>query len=96
MAGSGNLYGTTSAGGSGGAGTVFEMMLSGGVWNFSLLYSLVGNAVDPVASLTMDSSGNLYGTTEIAGPYDSGTVFELSPSSDGWTYTLLQCFHGRG
>ena len=94
MAGSGNLYGTTSAGGSGGAGTVFEMMLSGGVWNFSLLYSLVGNAVGPVASLTMDSSGNLYGTTEIAGPYDSGTVFELSPSSDGWTYTLLHAFTG--
>lgn len=92
--GSGSLYGTTPAGGSGGSGTVFEMMPSGGIGNFSLLYSFVGNAIGPETSLTMDSAGNLYGTTDLAGPYDWGTVFKLSPSSDGWTYTLLHAFTG--
>jgi uncharacterized repeat protein (TIGR03803 family) len=92
--GSGNLYGTTPAGGSGGAGTIFELTPSDGVWNFNLLYSVAGNEIGPETNLTMDSAGNLYGTTDLSGPYENGTVFKLSPSSDGWTYTLLHAFTG--
>jgi uncharacterized repeat protein (TIGR03803 family) len=91
---SGNLYGATPAGGSGSSGTVFELTPSGGGWNFDLLYSFIGNAEGPEAALTMDSAGNLYGTTSAAGPYDWGTVFKLTPSSDGWAYTLLHAFTG--
>jgi uncharacterized repeat protein (TIGR03803 family) len=91
---SNNLYGTTAGGGSGGAGTVFELIPSGGRWNFDLLYSLVGNAIGSQTPLTMDSAGNLYGVTEYDGPDDQGTVFKLSRSADGWTYTLLHGFTG--
>ena len=38
----------------------------------------------------MDSSGNLYDTT-----IDPSTVFELSPSGGGWTYTNLHNFGGN-
>jgi len=94
----GNLYGTTSFGGSGGGGTVFELSHSGSGWAFNLLQSFPGYqqlATGPHASLTMDSAGNLYGTTygEEGGP-NYGTVFELSPTSSGWVPTVLHYFDG--
>jgi len=47
------------------------------------------------AGLIMDKEGNLYGTTELGGAYNQGTVFELSPTSDGnWNETLLHSFAG--
>jgi hypothetical protein len=55
----------------------------------------------PIGGLIFDSSGNLYGTTANSGlPGDScpgscGTVFELSPDSNGkWTETVLYTFKG--
>ena len=39
-----------------------------------------------------DRQGNLYGTTTAGGANDYGTVFELSPSSGGWTKTILYNF----
>ena len=52
-------------------------------------------------SLTLDSAGNLYGTTNIGGSGTTcgqngcGTIFELSPtSSGGWTETVLYNFAG--
>ena len=51
--------------------------------------------------LTLDSAGNLYGTTSIGGTgtlcdrFGCGTVFELSPTSNGgWTETVLHNFAG--
>lgn len=89
----GNLYGATAMGGSGGGGTVFELSLSGGSWNFSVLTSLTGTD-GPVASLTMDASGKLYGTTFMDDSYGYGSVFELTPSGGNWTYTDLHDFTG--
>jgi hypothetical protein len=37
----------------------------------------------------MDKAGNLYGTTGDGGIYFSGSVFKLTPSNGGWTYTSL-------
>jgi len=42
----------------------------------------------------MDSAGNLYGTTQQEGAYNQGTVFKLTPSGGGWTYTDLHDFTG--
>jgi uncharacterized repeat protein (TIGR03803 family) len=44
--------------------------------------------------LVMDSAGNLYGSTVQGGDFSSGTVFQLSPSGDGWTHTVLYSFTG--
>lgn len=89
----GNLYGAAESYGSGGGGTVFELSPSGGSWNFSVLASLTGTA-GPVASLTLDASGNLYGTTFRDDSYGYGSVFELTQSSGSWTYTDLHDFTG--
>jgi len=90
---SGNLYGTTPSGGAGGGGTLFELTPSGGGWTFKLLYSFTGK-FGSMATLTMDASGNLYGTTEGDGAYGYGNVFKLSPSGGSWTYSSLHDFTG--
>ncbi len=102
----GNLYGTTQAGGAFGFGTVFELTPSlNGQWTESILYSFLGPPSDgaiPLAALTLDGFGNLYSTTVAGGSGDCqrdsvpgcGTVFQLSPSSGGWTENVLHAFVG--
>jgi uncharacterized repeat protein (TIGR03803 family) len=89
----GNLYGTTSAGGSNGGGVVFELSPStGGEWRAKILSNLAVLS-SPEAGVIFDGSGNLYGTTSGGGAYDGGTVFELLPTSDGtWTEKVLYSF----
>lgn len=95
---SGNLYGATAYGGTGGGGTVFQLSPSDGSWIFALLYSLQGQGFDPPpgppASLVMDAAGNLYGTTLSGGEYQAGSVFKLTPTAGGWIYTSLHDFTG--
>ncbi len=65
-----------------------------------VLYSFnpsAGDGSDPVAGLTFDTAGNLYGATNTGGAYGYGTVFELSPvSGGGWTEKLLYSFNQDG
>lgn len=97
---SGNLYGATAFGPLG-DGTLFELAPSGGQWIFTTIYNLMSGfagVAGPLGPLVRDASGNLYGTTFDGGiicEYGCGTVFELSPSSGGWTYSLLYEFMGR-
>jgi uncharacterized repeat protein (TIGR03803 family) len=51
------------------------------------------DGVGPEGTLVFDSAGNLYGTTQQGGVNGDGTVFELSPSSAGWTRTTLYSFN---
>jgi len=97
----GNLYGTTVWGGltdSEGSGAVFRLMPnSNGKWSETILYSFGATSTDgqkPECDLVIDTSGNLYGTTWVGGSNYDGTVFELSPSSSGWTETILHSFVG--
>ncbi len=91
--GNGNLYGATRYGGSGGGGTVFE--LSPYNWMFNPLYSFTGDpACGPFASLTMDSAGNLYGTTYCHGANHYGSIFKLTNTANGWVYASLHDFTG--
>jgi uncharacterized repeat protein (TIGR03803 family) len=88
---SGNLYGTTKLGGASGAGTVFELPNGSGA--ISTLASFNGaNGANPVADLIMDTSGDLYGTTELGGANNGGTVFEAGPG--GSTITTLASLGG--
>ena len=94
----GNLYGTAQAGGAFGAGTVFQLSPSPGGWTFHLLYTFTGGAdgVEPIGGVVLDDAGNLYGTASAGGDpaCQCGTVFELSPSQNGWTFTILHTFTG--
>jgi len=94
---SGNLYGSTNAGGNAVCqgvpyqpGTVFE--LSGStesvLFNFSDAHCGLDVGISPSGALAMDSAGNLYGITQEGGPSDCGTVFKLSNSG----YTVLYSF----
>ncbi len=92
----GNLYGTTSAGGISGVGTVFRITLAGAL---STLHSFNGTqGADPVAALVQASDGNFYGTTQAGGglsldcqPSSCGTVFQITP---GGAFALLHSFSG--
>jgi uncharacterized repeat protein (TIGR03803 family) len=93
----GNLYGATVNGGTGGSGAVFRLTPSGGQWNFALLDSLAPGhgGLGPYQSLVMDSAGNLYGSSWTDGAHGHGSVFKLTPSNGGWTYTDLYDFSGN-
>ena len=106
MDSSGNLYGTTYQGGkssttfASGAGTVFELVNSSGTYTEKVLYSFTGptgDGANPEASLIMDSSGNLYGTTKYGGAgctniLGCGVVFELVNSSGTYGEKVLYSF----
>lgn len=91
----GNLYGATTYGGTGAGGTVFELSPANGSWTYTLLYAFAENSyAGPQGNLVLDPAGNLYGVTLADGLYHFGNVFELTPSSGGWTYTDLHDFTG--
>jgi len=100
----GNFYGTTVLGGTYGYGTVFELKpKAGGGWTEKLLHSFNWNGKDgayPNANLAFDAAGNLYGTTQSGGSFNScsagcGTVFELTPKTGGWAEKVIHSFNGQ-
>jgi hypothetical protein len=94
---SGNVYGAAPAQGNSGYGTVFELIPSQGTWTFNVIYYFQGRAdgSSPNWILTVDSSGNLYGTAQKAGIYGEGTVFKLTRGSSGtWNESTIYDFTG--
>ncbi len=94
---SGNLYVAAEFGGAGG-GSIFEFSppaTGGSAWTTTVLHRFSGADGDgPASTLTMDSAGNLYGTT-VAGGSGNGNIFELSPpaqATGAWTETVLYTF----
>jgi uncharacterized repeat protein (TIGR03803 family) len=99
--GKGNLYGATLFDGTAGLGVVYRLSppaQSGGSWTETVLYNFQGNGdgSGPQAGLTFDKTGNLFGTTYSGGSANLGTVFQLSPSHHGqsWTESVLFSFLG--
>jgi len=100
--GNGNLYGTTEIGGFYGKGTVFELTPNAGSWTETVLYNFGTNSADgiyPQGSVIFDSAGNLHGTTYYGGSstncgFGCGTIFQITPGSNGWTETALYSFVG--
>jgi uncharacterized repeat protein (TIGR03803 family) len=62
---------------------------------FNVIYTFTsGNdGTTPNAGLTIDTAGNLYGTT-LAGAHGYGTVFKLAKAGSNWTLTTLYSFTG--
>lgn len=92
----GNFYGVTAAGGTGGAGTVFELSPDGvGGWNEAVLHNFCSrpNCADgstpTYAYVIFDSLGNMYGTTWTGGAHNDGVIWELSRSNGHWKETVL-------
>jgi uncharacterized repeat protein (TIGR03803 family) len=73
----GNFYGTTEAGGTNNAGTVFKISTNGALTS---LYSFTGtnDGANPYAGLVQGNDGYFYGTTYGGGTNGYGTVFRLS------------------
>jgi uncharacterized repeat protein (TIGR03803 family) len=93
----GNFYGTAQFGGTQNGGVVYKMTRSNGGWLYTAIYNFSSsqhNGYYPYAGLAFDQAGNLYGTTS-SGGVGHGTVFELSPSGQGWTETVLYRFQGQ-
>jgi uncharacterized repeat protein (TIGR03803 family) len=99
MDGVGALYGTTSRGGTSDAGTVFT--IGAGLSGFKVLHSFAGGPSDganPVGSLVLDQSGNLYGMTgqSVWQTTDSDvpvTLFKIRTDVTG--YQVLHRFDAR-
>jgi uncharacterized repeat protein (TIGR03803 family) len=91
QASDGNLYGTTYLGGIAGKGTVFTMTPAGA---FTPLHAFTGGAgtgAHPRAPLMQATDGNFYGTTELGGVFDRGTLFQMTPEG---IVTLIYTFTG--
>jgi uncharacterized repeat protein (TIGR03803 family) len=96
---SGNMYGTTGWGGNNDYGVVFQLNTKG---KENVLYAFTGppDGNEPFGNVIRDSQGNLYGTTYWGGDttcYSNGcgTVYEVSPQSDGtWKEKVLHAFAG--
>ena len=72
--------GTTYATGSNFLGSVFKLTPTNGGWVFSSLHDFSGyDGEFPLGNLLMDSSGNIYGTTNGGGANGLGTVWEFTP-----------------
>ena len=83
------LYGTTSAGGSGGNGTVFSLSTNGN--NFTVLKSFSAmnsytnsDGANPAAALIL-SNGVLYGTCQYGGTGGYGSIFRVNTNGTGFT-----------
>lgn len=78
----GDLYSTTKAGGTYLYGSVFELTPNSNGWSEVTLHSFQGgngsDGSNPVGSVLVDSSGNLYGTAMNTGEYSSGTAWEIA------------------
>ena len=101
----GNIYGTCYSGGAHNGGCVYKLTPTAtGGYTEKVIYSFGSTAGDgqhPFTGVILDTKGNLYGTTAEGGRSNSatcaptcGTVYELTPSSAGYTEKQLWLFNG--
>ena len=71
-------------------------VLSAQAQTYSVIYNFTGQSDggNPVAGLSMDSDGNLYGAAFAYGAHGFGNVYQLAHSGSGWTFSALYGFRG--
>lgn len=92
----GNLYGTSGFGGSGGLGVVFELSPAAHhQWTFTTIHSFnsdEGGIAD--GGLLIDANGNLYGAEVDGGSQGYGSVYQFSPQGGGvWNESIPYDFN---
>jgi uncharacterized repeat protein (TIGR03803 family) len=91
MGASGNIFGSSGT-------NVFELSPNGqGGWTPMVLHTFAGYPKDggiPEGAPMLDRHGNIYGTTYDGGADNFGTVYELSPGTNGWIEHILHSFKG--
>lgn len=89
--------GARAAGGSYGAGAVFEIATHGSDYEEKVIYSFGGtDGLEPESGLTMGRNGNIYGTTCFGNPRGLGNIFELAVDSGGvWKERDLHDMNGN-
>lgn len=94
VAGSNHLVGTSGGVVSGITGALFDLSFAYAQWNLNIFHSFIfSDGASPLTSLTADSSGNLYGTTNLGGDYDLGAVFKMTPHGNGdWQESTIYSF----
>ena len=99
MDAAGDLFGTSSQGGSKGLGAVFEIIKNGSGYSSAptVLASFDGaDGANPSSGLIMDAAGDLYGATAGGGTNNDGALFEITKNSSGYSSTpvMLASFNG--
>jgi uncharacterized repeat protein (TIGR03803 family) len=75
----GNLYGTTSDGGTYSAGTLFELSPASGSWSETVLFNFGKNGSSPAGPPLIAADGSLYGATGAGGADRGGIAFRVNP-----------------
>jgi len=98
----GVLYGTAYEGGGGGCyggcGVVYTLTNTNGTWKQKVIHMFKDNGTDgwyPYSPVTLDSQGNVYGTTYEGAGFAYGGVYELTKAKKGaWKEKILHYFYG--
>lgn len=95
---SGNVFGTTAAGGgSVDCGTLYELSPSGETYAETLVHTFANSdGCGPNAGPLEDSSGNLYATAASGGFYNNGAAVKVHPAVGGYSETGLYSFGKQG
>ncbi len=94
--GLGNIYGTTTSGGVNNFGVIFKLAPGSPNWSENVLYTFSGGAdgKEPSSTVTLDSNGNLYGTTYNGGLFGNGVIYECTPTGSGVCTEQSWSFNG--
>ena len=88
----GDLFGTTTSGGTGTDGTVFEIQSNATTLTTLANFNGTGNGAFPESGLILDAVGDLFGTTAGGGANTDGTVFEIGQLAGGGYAPLSTVF----
>ena len=73
-------------------GVVMARSLEAQTYNVLHSFNGTNDGANPVAGVTLDAAGNIYGTTSAGGTKFCGTVYRLEPSG---SFSLLYTFQGQ-
>jgi uncharacterized repeat protein (TIGR03803 family) len=82
LASNGSLYGSTSSGAAGEAGTVYRIKPNGKGFKTIVQFANADAGCQPKTGLIQADNGSLYGMTEDCGSYNSGAIYSVSPRGE--------------